>query len=51
MDVLAWTALFSPAVAVVAIALLGERIDRRSAGLLASGSTFLSFVCTAALFF
>ena len=44
-------ALFSPAVAVVAIALLGERIDRRSSGLLASGATFLSFVCTAALFF
>jgi NADH-quinone oxidoreductase subunit L len=37
MNVLAWTALFSPAVAVVAIALLGERIDRRSAGLLARG--------------
>jgi NADH-quinone oxidoreductase subunit L len=51
MSVLAWTALFSPAVAVVAIALLGERIDRRGAGLLAAGATFFSFVCTAALFF
>ena len=51
MDVLAWTALFSPAVAVVAIALLGERIDRHAAGLIAAGSTLFSFICTAAIFF
>jgi NADH-quinone oxidoreductase subunit L len=51
VDVLAWTALFSPAVAVVAIALLGERIDRHAAGLIAAGSTLFSFICTAAIFF
>jgi NADH-quinone oxidoreductase subunit L len=51
MDVLAWAALFSPAVAVVAIALLGDRIDRRAAGLLASGATLFSFICTVAVFF
>ena len=48
---LAWTALFSPAVAVVAIALLGDRIDRYTAGLLASGTTLFSFICTVAVFF
>jgi NADH-quinone oxidoreductase subunit L len=51
VDVLAWAALFSPAVAVVAIALLGDRIDRFAAGLVASGSTLLSFICTVAIFF
>jgi NADH-quinone oxidoreductase subunit L len=51
MDVLAWAALFSPAVAVVAIALLGDQIDRRAAGLLASGATLFSFICTVAVFF
>jgi NADH-quinone oxidoreductase subunit L len=50
VTVLAWIALFSPAAAVVAIALLGERISRRGAGLLASGATLLSFICTVALF-
>jgi NADH-quinone oxidoreductase subunit L len=50
MDVLAWTALLAPAAAVVAIALLGERISRRAAGLLASGATLLSFICTVAIF-
>jgi NADH-quinone oxidoreductase subunit L len=51
MDVLAWTALFSPAAAVVAIALLGERIDRHAAGLIAAGATLFSFICTVAIFF
>jgi NADH-quinone oxidoreductase subunit L len=50
MDVLAWTALFSPAAAVVAIALLGDRISRYAAGLVASGATLLSFLCTVAIF-
>ncbi len=50
MEVLAWTALFSPAVAVVAIALLGERIDRYAAGLIASGATLFSFICTLGVF-
>jgi NADH-quinone oxidoreductase subunit L len=50
VDVLAWTALFSPAVAVVAIALLGERIDRFAAGLIAAGATLFSFICTVAIF-
>jgi NADH-quinone oxidoreductase subunit L len=51
MELLAWTALFSPAAAVVAIALLGNRIDRYAAGLLASGATLFSFICTLAVFF
>ena len=46
MDVAAWIALFSPAVAVVAIALGGQRISRRTAGLLAAGATFVSFVAS-----
>ena len=50
MDVLAWTALFSPAAAVVAIALLGDRIDRHAAGLIAAGATLFSFICTVAIF-
>jgi NADH-quinone oxidoreductase subunit L len=50
MEILAWTALFSPAGAVVAIALLGNRIDRYAAGLLASGATLCSFICTLAVF-
>jgi NADH-quinone oxidoreductase subunit L len=50
MELLAWIALFSPAAAVVAIALLGNRIDRYAAGLLASGATLFSFICTLAVF-
>ncbi len=50
MSALAWTALFSPAAGVVAIALLGERVSRRGAGLIASGTTLLSFLCTVAVF-
>jgi NADH-quinone oxidoreductase subunit L len=50
VDVLAWTALFSPAAAVLAIALLGDRISRSAAGLIASGGTLLSFLCSVAIF-
>ena len=42
----AWVSLFSPAVAVVLIALAGHRISGRQAGFLAAGSTFVSFVAT-----
>ena len=38
MDVLAWTALFAPAVAVVVIALMGERITRFGAGVIATAA-------------
>jgi NADH-quinone oxidoreductase subunit L len=48
--VAAWIALFSPAAAVVAIALLGMRITRFQAGLLASGATLVSFVCSLVAF-
>jgi NADH-quinone oxidoreductase subunit L len=41
-----WIALFAPAAAVVAIALLGMRITRFQAGVLASGATLVSFVCS-----
>ncbi len=50
MAVLAWIVLFSPAAAVLAIGLLGDRITRRHAGLLAAGATLVSFVCTVAIF-
>jgi NADH-quinone oxidoreductase subunit L len=46
----AWTALFLPAGAVVLLALLGNRVSRRHAGLIASGSVFLSFLCSAYIF-
>jgi NADH-quinone oxidoreductase subunit L len=46
MIVAAWIALFAPAGAVVAIALLGMRINRFQAGLLAAGATLVSFVCS-----
>jgi NADH-quinone oxidoreductase subunit L len=42
----AWIALVSPAVAVLVIAAAGNRISRRGAGIVASGSTFVSFVCS-----
>jgi NADH-quinone oxidoreductase subunit L len=48
---LAWIALFAPAAAVVAIALAGSRISRSWAGLLAAGTTGLSFACTVVVFF
>jgi NADH-quinone oxidoreductase subunit L len=43
----AWIALFSPAAAVFLLALGGQRISRRMAGIIASGSTFVSFFCSA----
>ncbi len=46
----AWIALFAPAVGVVLIALLGQRISRFHAGLVASGSTLVSFVCSVIVF-
>src|SRR5919201_918003 len=42
----AWIALFAPAGAVVVIALAGNRIGRFQAGLVASGATGVSFVCS-----
>ena len=39
MEVLAWTALFAPAVAVVVLALVGDRITSFGAGLIASAAT------------
>ena len=50
MEILAWTALFAPAAAVVALALLGDRIDRFGAGVVAAGATGFSFICTVAVF-
>ena len=46
MTTTAWIALFAPAVAVAVIAFAGERISRRGAGLVASASVFVSFVCS-----
>jgi NADH-quinone oxidoreductase subunit L len=46
VDVAAWIALFSPAVAVGLIAAAGQRISRRTAGLVASGATLVSFVAS-----
>jgi NADH-quinone oxidoreductase subunit L len=42
----AWIALFAPLGGVLVITLLGERISRFHAGLVASGSTLVSFVCS-----
>jgi NADH-quinone oxidoreductase subunit L len=42
----AWIALFAPLGGVLVITLLGQRISRFLAGLVASGSTLLSFVCS-----
>jgi NADH-quinone oxidoreductase subunit L len=47
---LAWIALFSPAAAVVAIALAGDRLSRFAAGILAAGATGVSFLCSVAVF-
>jgi NADH-quinone oxidoreductase subunit L len=46
----AWIALFAPLGAVLVIALLGHRISRFHAGLVASGSTLVSFVCSLIVF-
>ena len=50
MIVAAWIALFAPAAGVVLIALAGERVSRFHAGLIASGSTLVSFVCSVIVF-
>jgi NADH-quinone oxidoreductase subunit L len=50
MTAAAWIALFSPAAAVVAIALAGTRITRTLAGYLAAGSVLVSFVCSVTVF-
>jgi NADH-quinone oxidoreductase subunit L len=42
----AWIALFAPAAAVLVIALLGTRITRFQAGVIASGATFVSFAAS-----
>jgi NADH-quinone oxidoreductase subunit L len=42
----AWIALFAPLGGVFVITLLGQRISRFHAGLVASGSTLVSFVCS-----
>jgi NADH-quinone oxidoreductase subunit L len=46
----AWITLFSPAAAVVLIALAGHRITGRQAGFVAAGATFVSFVATVVAF-
>jgi NADH-quinone oxidoreductase subunit L len=46
----AWIALFSPAVAVVAIALGGSGMPRQLAGILAAGSALVSFACSVVVF-
>jgi len=50
MTAAAWIALFSPAAAVVAIAIAGTRITRTLAGYLAAGSVLVSFVCSVIVF-
>jgi NADH-quinone oxidoreductase subunit L len=42
----AWIALFAPAAAVTVLMLGGQRISRRQAGLVASGSVLVSFICS-----
>jgi NADH-quinone oxidoreductase subunit L len=46
----AWIALFAPAAGVALIALLGQRISRFHAGLVAAGSTLVSFACSVIAF-
>ena len=46
----AWIALFAPAAGTLLIALLGQRISRFQAGLVASGATLVSFVCSVIVF-
>jgi NADH-quinone oxidoreductase subunit L len=45
-----WICLFSPAAAVVVLALAGNRVTRRQAGLVTSGSVLVSFLCAAYVF-
>jgi NADH-quinone oxidoreductase subunit L len=51
MTAAAWICLFAPAAAVVVIALAGNHISRFAAGVVASGATGVSFVCSAVTFF
>jgi NADH-quinone oxidoreductase subunit L len=46
MTAAAWICLFAPAAAVLAIAGAGERMSRFTAGVVASGATGVSFVCS-----
>jgi NADH-quinone oxidoreductase subunit L len=46
----AWIALFAPLGGVLLISLLGHRISRFHAGLVASGSTLVSFICSLIVF-
>ncbi len=50
MEIAAWIALFSPAAAVVLLAIGGNRIPRRLAGWIASSSALVSFACSAVVF-
>ncbi len=50
IDVAAWIALLSPAVAVCLLALGGRAIPGRTAGYLASGATLVSFVASVYIF-
>ncbi|HEX2045961.1 MAG TPA: NADH-quinone oxidoreductase subunit L [Gaiellaceae bacterium] len=50
MTAAAWTCLFAPAAAVLAIALAGNRLSRFGAGLVASGATGVSFVAAVVTF-
>ena len=50
MEARAWPGLFTPAAAVGAIALAGERLDRFAAGVLAAASTGVSFLCSLVVF-
>jgi NADH-quinone oxidoreductase subunit L len=51
VTIAAWIALFSPAAAVVLIALGGNRVSGRVAGWIASLSALVSFVCSVVVFF
>jgi NADH-quinone oxidoreductase subunit L len=45
-----WVCLFSPAAAVVILALAGNRVTRHQAGLVAAASVLVSFLCSAYVF-
>jgi len=46
----AWITLFSPAAAVVVLALAGTRVSRRAAGLVATTSVLVSFIASVVAF-
>jgi NADH-quinone oxidoreductase subunit L len=50
VEIAAWIALFSPAAAVLLIALAGQRITGQLAGWIASLSALASFVCSVVVF-